>query len=105
MSTQPTDEELRAGVKAIEACRFHKTSDEKMAAEVHRAMQSARTPPPCAGDDVERVARALWEHEFRGEGKWPVNVENPEDWYSQARAAIAALGTTPSIVGQEKLDG
>lgn len=34
---------------------------------------------------VEAVARAPWEHEFGTEGKWPVNVANPEDWYSQDR--------------------
>jgi hypothetical protein len=29
---------LAAGVAALNSCRFHRTSDEKMAAEVYRAM-------------------------------------------------------------------
>lgn len=40
---------------------------------------------------VERVAKALWEHEFEGEGQWPNNVANIDEMRSLARAAIASM--------------
>ena len=46
-------------------------------------------------DAVERVARALWEQEFGTEGKWPVNVGNPDEWREMARAALAAANVQP----------
>ena len=39
----------------------------------------------------EAVAKALWEREFGTEGRWPINVENPDDWLEQADAAILAM--------------
>ncbi len=66
--------------------------DAKSALALYRA--SLTTPsfgPLAAGDDVERVAKAIYEGRYASEGGVWDYVETKDVWHGYARAAIAAL--------------
>ena len=55
-----TEAQLARGVAAISTCRFHDTSDEKMAAEVYRAMTTAAPEKEIVGNLYDAAFKARW---------------------------------------------
>jgi hypothetical protein len=129
MSTQPTDADIAQAKSAIRSYRIFAEADDihgrAVGSALYRvanselarcylrlvAMQSARTPPPCAGDDVEEAAKLIHEfaakavREFKGEPQpWQNGNSTAEVEARSVARAIAALGTLPSIADTISMD-